>query len=104
MRSLLSYDESACFFIEHSSDIDRKKGDIIKWVSRSSKYGLTAEKASHDLIELPNDRQALRFKRNRYITDDILFFPNHKGSYGFFCLTFRCVGHELQTVISNYQR
>ena len=103
LRSLQSYDETASFFSEHSSDLERKKGDIIKWISRSSKYALNAEKASHDLIELPNKRKALSFKKNRYFTDDILFFPNHSGSYGFFCLKFSCVGHELQTVISNHQ-
>ena len=89
-------------FFEIKSSVN--KIHIIKWISRSSKYALNAEKASHDLIELPNKRKALSFKKNRYFTDDILFFPNHSGSYGFFCLTFRCVGHELQTVISNHQQ
>ena len=104
LKNLQTNDESACFFIEKSSDIVKKKtGEVITWVSRS-KNVLSAEKPSRDIITLPNDRRALSFKKNRYVSDDIMFFPNHRGTYGFFCITFRCVGHDKQAIISNFQK
>ena len=103
LNSLQNNDEIACFFIEKENDIHRKDGDIVKWNSRSSNYGLSAEKPSRNLVRLANGREALSFKNNRYISDDIFFFPNHLNTYGFICITFRSTGNGKQTIVSNFQ-
>ena len=103
LKNLQLNDEQCCFVIEDpTKDIKCKGSDVEQWISRShKKFNLTAERAA-SLEQLPNERYALVFKNSRYINDDIFLLPNHPGTYGFICLTFRTSDDQEQTIVSNY--
>ena len=76
LKNLQENDEVCCFFIaDLHKDIKRKGSDITEWISRShNKSNLTAERASKSIVQLPNERYALTFIKNRYISDHLFSF------------------------------
>ena len=104
LRNLQQNDEQCCFFIDDPiKDIKRKGSDIEEWITRShNKFNLTAERPSKSLTELSNERYAIEFKNTRYVNDDILLYPNHPGTYGFLCVTFRTSSDHQQALLSNF--
>ena len=99
-------DEVGCFFIENlSKDIKREGADIKSWVSRSNKnFNLTADHPATSVVNLPNERYAIVFKNSRYVNEDMSLISNHRGCYGFICITFRTSSDTPQTLLSNYER
>ena len=94
-------DEVCCFFIETDSDIEKHGNEIVKWNSRSTKNALVAIRPSKETMKLHNNRSALSFKNTLYQAKDMNFFENAEDSYGFFCITFRCLSDSRQTLLSN---
>ena len=106
LKNLQQNEERCCFFIvDPTKDIKRKGSDITEWISRSyNKLNLTAERASKSIVQVTSERHALVFKNNRYISNDLLFIPNHSGTYGFVCVTYRTSGEDAQVILSNIEK
>ena len=106
LKNLQENEEVCCLFIEDpTKDIKRKGSGIQQWINRShSNPNLTAERASKDIIQVSEHRYALAFKKNRYISDDLLFIPNHSGTYGFICVTFQTSENHKQVILSNVEK
>ena len=106
LKNLQENEEVCCLFIEDpTKDIKRKGSGIQQWINRShSNPNLTAERASKDIIQVSEHRYALAFKKNRYISDDLLFIPNHSGTYGFICVTFQTSENHEQVILSNVEK
>ena len=103
LNNLQSNDESCCFIIKDLTRDVKRKGKIIeKWISRSKKGDLKAEKASHEIEEL-EDRYVINFDKNRYSTESLSLFTNTAQAYGFLCVTFQVHGENDQVLISDYQ-
>ena len=63
---------------------------------------VVADKPSCDLVKL-NDRYALGFKKNRYVSADMPVLETFPGMSGFLCVTFKMSGEGEQVLISNYE-
>ena len=100
-KNLQKNDEVCCFFIETDSDIEKHGNEIVKWNSRSTKNALVAIRPSKETVKLLNNRSALSFKNTLYQAKGMNFFENQEYSYGFFCITFRCLSDSRQTLLSN---
>ena len=104
LKNLQQNEEVCCFFVaDPTKDIKRKGGSITEWITRSdNKFNLTGERPAKSLTELRNERHALVFKNTRYVSDDIMLLPNHPGTYGFTCVTFRTSSDQEQALLSNF--
>ena len=106
LKNLQENEELCCFFIaDPNKDIKREESVIKQWITRSqNKLNLTAERASKSIVQVTTERHALVFQKNRYISDDLLFIPNHSGTYGFVCVTYRTSGEDAQVILSNIEK
>ena len=97
-------EEECCLVIEDpSKDIIREKGggNITEWISRTGKCNAKADKATKDLIHLPNGKYALDFHKNRYVVEGDNLYLGTDG-YSYMCVTFRVQADTEQTIMSNY--
>jgi hypothetical protein len=109
LKNLQENEELCCFFIADPNKDIKREGSVIKqWITRSqNKLNLTAERASKSIVQVTSERHALVFQKNRYISDDLLFIPNHSGTYGFVCVTYRTSAGDdaaAQVILSNSEK
>lgn len=104
LENLQTYDECGCFVIKDpEKDLELSKKVVKKWISRSViGWNLVAEKPSSDLVKL-NDRYALGFKKNRYVSTNMPVLETFSGMSAFLCVTFKMSGEGEQVLISNYE-
>ena len=104
ISNLQKYDENGSFFIQDpSQDLKMSGKEVRTWVSRSVKgWNLVADMASSDLVKL-SKRYALGFKKNRYVSDDMVVLETFPGRSAFICVTFKVFGDDEQVLMSNYE-
>ena len=104
LNQLQKTEEECCLVIEEpSKDIKRDGGNVTEWISRTGKCNAKAEKASKDLIRLPDGKYALDFHENRYVADGSnLFLGTCGDGYSYVCITFRVQADTEQAIISNF--
>ena len=104
LNKLREEEEQCCLIIEDpSKDIKRDGSNVTEWVSRTGKCNAKADKATKDLIRLPNGKYALDFHKSRYVANgDNLYLGTSGDGYSYACVTFRIQADNEQTIISNF--
>ena len=93
------FDESGCFLLEKSTDVEWKNKKISVWKSRTTKGNLIGTKPAKNIEIIYEGVSAIDFLKNQY-KSDLFFIPSING-VGFVCISFMTDSDDEQILIGH---